>query len=254
MNNDSVSTVHYYRLGTAIADTSSGGQIKEWLSPEVKMMNSKVDSWDWSKPFEIDIPDKSLSSKYADIFRANPIPEVLPDIGEMILYSKVKLTDVISGSFLSQYGFIISDKLKDILTDYSMGSHKYYPLRIVHKNKDYSNYSFLRVANSANDYIDYSKSSFYSHKSDDIINIEPIATIDIDSKDDIDSFRKDNAIQGISISANKIVLNKAFPDFEMFTINTFGIIGYHISHKLKEALSSVSGFDIKPTDILKKHE
>jgi hypothetical protein len=62
-------------------------------------------------------------------------------------------------------GFFISPKAKEILTEYTLPNHKYYPVNIIHKKQTYS-YYFLLIALD-NQAIQYSKSIFIDWMNDD---------------------------------------------------------------------------------------
>ena len=79
--------------------TKSGDQISEWLHPKVEEMKNKMNDWDWSKPFEFEMPEKSLVSEFDEILKDNLLPDELPEVGKFQLYDSSKLTDLIKGSF-----------------------------------------------------------------------------------------------------------------------------------------------------------
>ena len=124
--------------------TKSGAQIAEWLPPQVEDLHAQMKNWDWSKPFEFEMPEKSIISTFTDILEDDGLPDALPEVGKLILYDSSKLTDFIKGSFLDQYGFIVSDRAKSILVHFNLGIHKFYPLTLMQKGELYRNYWFFK--------------------------------------------------------------------------------------------------------------
>ena len=49
-------------------------------------MKQKMNNWDWSQPFEFEMPEKSLSSEFHAILKDNVLPEELPEVGKFLLY------------------------------------------------------------------------------------------------------------------------------------------------------------------------
>src|SRR4051812_30041341 len=62
------------------------------------------------------------------------LPNFTPDLDGFILHSRAKKTDFISKSLTSR-GFIISEKVKRILSQYKLPLHAFYPIKLYHKKQ-----------------------------------------------------------------------------------------------------------------------
>jgi hypothetical protein len=112
-------------------------------------------------------------------------------VGTVLLFNRAKITDVI-GQFNSWYGFVLSDRLKALLTGFRLPTHRYYPATLSHKGRDYPGYWYLHLAWHAEDYIDYTQTKFVvkSILHDDA---EPLAISTRQEYEQVrDELRKDN--------------------------------------------------------------
>lgn len=227
----------------------TGDQIENWKSPSVLKMEQRFKNWDGKSQLNFEIPEGGEIRRFDELLDGENVPEELPEIGQMILYKSSKITDFIKGSFLEQYGFIVSDKAKDILDKFNLGEHKHYPLEIVHKNQIYSNYWFLRNSASLKEYIDYEKSNFYSQKG--LLDFSSREQITINSKEELETYRSNSQGQDIYVKASEIYLNDDFPKYDLFVSKEYGIQGTFISTKLKTEITKLSGVEIKTTKRIK---
>ena len=237
-----ISQYQLFKL-TGNKKTKSGDQIEEWITPQIADMQKKMQQWDWSKPFEFEMPDKPIATQFDDVLKENGLPDKLPELVKVFLYSSSKLTDFIKGSFLEQYGLIVSAKAKVVLEQFNIGKHKFYHIILNQKSVDYDNYYFFKSLTNANEYIDVKKSSFYLQEG--YFNTETKRPVAFASYDEIETFRLKNAGNVIYIFADKICLNENFPDYDYFTINEFGIHDIFISPKLADGLKMLTGLNLK---------
>lgn len=223
--------------------TKSGDQVEKWITPQIADMQKKMQQWDWSKPFELEMPDKPIATQFDDVLKKNGLPDKLPELVKVFLYSSSKLTDFIKGSFLEQYGLIVSTKAKVVLEQFNIGKHKFYPIILNQKNIDYDDYYFFKSLTNANEYIDIKKSSFYLQ--DGYFNKDTKRPVTFASYEEIETFRLKNTGNNIYIFAEKIFLNENFPDYDYFTINEFGINDIFISPNLADGLKMLTGINLK---------
>jgi hypothetical protein len=217
----------------------SGDQISEWLHPKVEEMKNKMNDWDWSKPFEFEMPEKSLVSEFDEILKDNRLPDELPKVGKFQLYDSSKLTDFIKGSFLEQYGLIVSEKAKTVLTKFNLGNHKFFPLTVCYKNIDYNNYFFLKCLTTSNDYIDFGKTDFYTQKS--FFDKESKSQIAFKTKEELLNFRNETTKHKLFLFADKVKLGDDFPEFDLFELNDFGINEIFVTTSLSKELNKLTG-------------
>lgn len=227
----------------------TGDQIEDWRSPSVQLMEQRFKNWDGESELSFEVPEGGEIKKFDNLLHDENVPEELPEIGQMTLYKSSRITDFIKGSFLEQYGFIVSDKAKDTLNKFKLGEHKFYPLEIIHKNQKYSNYWFLRSSASVKEYVDFEKSNFYKQKGLlDFSSREPIA---INSREELNTYHSKVKGQDIYVKASEIYLKDDFPKYDLFVSKEHGVQGTFISTKLKAKITELTGIDVKTTRRIK---
>lgn len=219
--------------------TKSGDQISEWLHPKVEEMKNKLNDWDWSKPFEFEMPEKSLVSEFDEILKDNCLPDELPEVGKFQLYDSSKLTDFIKGSFLEQYGLIVSEKAKAVLTQFNLGHHKFFPITICHKDIGYNEYFFLKCLTRSNDYLDFVKTEFFTQKG--FFDKESKRKIEFKTKDEYIVFINESSKHKLYLFADKVKLREDFPRFDLFEVNDFGINEIFVTESLSKELNKLTG-------------
>lgn len=227
----------------------TGDQIENWKSPSVLKMEQHFKNWDGKLELNFEIKEGGEIRTFNELLGGESVPQELPEIGQMILYKSSKITDFIKGSFLEQYGLIVSDKAKSILDSFNIGHHKYYPLEIVHKSEIYSDYWFLRSSASVKEYIDFEKSIFYRQKG--LFGFSSRELIEINSKEELNTYRSKVEGQDIYVKASEIYLNHDFPNYDLFVSKEYGIQGIFISTQLKTRITSLTGMEIKSTKRIK---
>ena len=161
-----------------------------------------------------------------------------PDIpDQLIIASKAKITDVQClidfGDFVQ--GFILNDKLLDLLLNFNLPIYRTYELNLYHKGKRINNYYFFVIYDECNKYVDFNKSKFYwNHHSEKKMYEDLIVNSSKELKDLFyNSVVNSNPFK--TIGSNKIVLNKKF-NFDMLRIHYLFPPGYYVSKRLKEAI------------------
>jgi hypothetical protein len=222
--------------------TKSGDQISEWIHPKVEEMKQKMNDWDWSQPFEFEMPEKSFVSEFHAILKDNGLPEELPEVGKFLLFDSSKLTDFIKGSFLEQYGLIVSERAKTLLTQFNLGNHNYFPISILHKGIDHNNYYFLKCLTNSNEYVDYNRSDFYTQES--FFDKKSKMQIEFETKEEFTNFIQNTPSHKLYLFADNITLNNSFPDFDLFKINDYGFNEMFVSKQLANSLDKLTGITL----------
>ena len=163
------------------------------------------------------------------------------------LDSKTYLTDVLSQATIHPSGFIISEKLKNLLVDYKLINHKYYEVSLKHNLKDEVKYYWLHlVVADLHKHVDYSKSKFYTtmfgFREDDI---------EVASFGQYEEKNKKLGINGW-IESDLIVFKEDYVlPYDLFFIKYFNEKIY-VSEKLKERLEDeeITGLDLIKTENL----
>lgn len=87
-------------------------------------------------------------------------PNFKPNLDFLVLHPKAKLTDFISAVQISN-GFIVSGKVKNILSKFNIIDHNFYSATIKHNGSLYTDYFWFCPVGNVNNFIDYAKTEFY---------------------------------------------------------------------------------------------
>ncbi len=103
-----------------------------------------------------------LTQFHAHQLNAWEFPSFTPKL-EFELNKTAKLTDVLSNAAISTYGFILNDKVKDILTRFNLIRHKFYDAKIfLQKTGEVFSYNYFHPCDpDLSRLLDYDKSVFY---------------------------------------------------------------------------------------------
>jgi hypothetical protein len=232
--------MQYYQFQEACATKETGQEY-----PQIQK---------WKQDYDDDKVD-SYYSYWEASARGSIFPDFEPDMDALILHSRAKATDLLSGA--TTIGFIISQKLKLIFEEFKFPPHRFYPTKIIYKKTALEGYYLMHlISKHFEDYlddVDYTRSTF-------IIcgiagsNSQPI---ELTSKDDylnqsrqLQEDFKENKISR-HISAKKIYFNESFDKTLDCFKAPFGI-HYYISQRLKDALidNGVTGCEIQFADLI----
>ncbi len=227
----------------------TGSQIQEWNPPISKEIEDAFKNWDGKSQIDFAFPEGGEVRKYEILFSENKVPESVPELGQMELYKSSKVTDFISGSFLEQYGLIVSQKVKNTLQKFDLGNHNFYPLELVHKGIIHNNYWFFRSSPQIEEYIDYKKSKFYTQIGH--FGFNTMTPINIDSKEELLETRQKLKGQKTFIRISELYTNDNYPQVDLVKSIQFGVSGTFISKRLKNALTDFTGIEIQKTKRIK---
>ena len=162
------------------------------------------------KGYNPDAPNMLFSIyKYRESF-----PDYIPDLDGIMLSGSAKLTNIVSNGF-SPFFFIIDERVKQLLEQYKLCPHRFYPLGL-YKRKVKYNYFLLYIVSNYIDYVDCAKTSFIEYN--------------------IASGKKKGYTQ--TIWGNRIVMNDQFDsELDFFTITRIDGRQY-ISERLKNAIEA----------------
>ncbi len=191
----------------------------------------------------------AINSVYSLAQFYETLPKFNPNLDSFILHNKAKPTDFISNSLIST-GFLISEKVKILLSEYNLPKHIFYPVNIIHKGNNLENYYLLLMVNDYIKYVDYSKSSFFLYKNFSL----NAGSIEINSEQDF--LEKNMGLQmndpTLRIWADKIKFINTFPsDIDFFSLSKFNANTF-ISKELSEEIlnKKVTGSEIKIQKII----
>ena len=171
-------------------------------------------------------------------------PDFEPDLDYFLLTKKAKLTDIVSTALINAAGFIVSEKVKNILSEFRLPEHKYFSAKLKYKNQIYSNYYWLHFGSDNAALIDFNNSTF--------VRRDPILTFNDDMEElvisnvsDLDNESRKDTVESIFPTSLQ-VNNQDGYDFLYFNDfwNNFFIKGT-LLEKLLE--NNCTGCDYKKT-------
>ena len=173
-------------------------------------------------------------------------PVTPPNLHSFELHKMAKLTDVLSAAVIN-FGFIISDKAKNVIETFSLPSQSaFYRSSIYVKNEITHNYNFFYFIEDLSEYIDYDRTEFYLTDLD-----EKFDFFKVKSASELKTRR--NQISTIKkIRTDKYFIKPSFTiPYDIFYIS-YADTRTYISHRLKTALeeANITGIEIVPTDII----
>ena len=235
---------------TGNAKTKDGCQIEDWKSAASIKIAQSIGEWDRKTPLDVEMPNngKGEIKIFIDLLKGENLPEKLPDLGYFTLCKSSKTTDFVNGSFLDQYGWIVSSHAKAILEQFNLGEHCFYPVVLEHRDVRFD-YFFLKTCANGDEYIDYEKSTFYSY-TERTFDEEHVKR-DLNSKQEFDLFTKQqNGIDfpdNATLYARPIQLQKKFPEYDLFYVREFFFSSAFVSERLKDALEPLTGIELTPS-------
>lgn len=135
-------------------------------------------------------------------------PDLTPNI-KFKLSRGARFTDVMSQATINAYGLLISEELKNSLSELNIPPHKFYPASIQDKERTY-NYYWLHIVWKENTkIIDYSKSSFFQKRGQ-----RDLGDLIIHSENDY-KITKEKLGSRFMVGQKEIVL-KTIPDYNLW--------------------------------------
>ncbi|UXX79488.1 hypothetical protein N7E81_19255 [Reichenbachiella carrageenanivorans] len=203
-------------------------------------------NWDIKDP-------KSMYNQFT--FYSTPT-DTAPDFGVFNLYGSSKFTDLVSNGVLGTFSLIISEKFKNILEDFELGNHWFFPVYLNHKSETMK-YFVLHLKNDLSDRVIYEQSIFYTQEGLIGKNKKDIT---FDSEEHYQKYREElknqspnSLLPKTSIKAKKIVIDNSI-NIDVVTSKRTGIdifISSKLANKILE--SRLTGIDVKKTKKLHKN-
>ena len=172
-------------------------------------------------------------------------------IQEIIFYdflveeNSIRLDDFMKSADIStNFGFFVSPRLKDIISEYNLSNHRYYPVNLKFENKLHS-YYFLLIS-AENNGVNYCKSTFIERYNK--TNIVPVEKYeDLIEENIAKESGKHYWTVNFEIKEKEIVFDKA-PDIYQSLTSTSAF--FYFSERLKERLEKegITGMWLHPYD------
>lgn len=197
--------------------------------------------------FHCDVEDEPT---FIDKFIFEKI-EINPILSNVNLYSNAKQTDFIDtyGYVGFGFGYLISNKFKDILNPFNVYGIQYFETYIIQKNQKFDNYWQTNIYDFPYQYIDFKKTTFFIK---DSMKRKIISgSLEIHNLDDfykkIDSlkFPESISISNVSFDTNM--------NLDFFSLRFFENGGYKgiVSERLKNEIekNEITGIEFRPIEI-----
>jgi hypothetical protein len=168
------------------------------------------------------------------VFSRITFPQNNPNLKFLLLEEQAKLTDLLSSVMLILTGLLINNKVKDLLSNFNIPNHKFYPAFVKDIKDNVYAYYWIQTSDERDvDFLlNYSESEFYIRKDTIGIEKEPVK---INSIEDLKYYQSKLEIhQGIRTS--KAVLNKSFLslNLDLFKVGRFSTY-WIVTERLKNA-------------------
>ena len=190
--------------------------------------------------------DVSEDSEFFSVFidfqtRIEEIPEHIPKY-IIILNKKAYPTDFIERVSVP-YGLVVNNKIKSLITLYSLPNHKFYDTEVIYK-KSKLNYYWFHFYDDIFQYIDMKKSKFIL-KWRDIIE-----EFCFTSKDFFKS-KKRKTFEDFEtkLIIKEVYLLNSFPKYDIFHFEGRDIISEKLLNAFQE--NNITGYEVSEYDILK---
>ena len=137
-------------------------------------------------------------------------PKEKPDL-VFELHEKAILTDVISPDNISARGMLINEKTKELLNNFKLLEHRIYPATLF-ANRQMHKYYWVHFYKDNFSGLDFKNSNFIE------VNLmkRKIKSVDVNSLEDYNFFRKNKEKKSNSIVAEKLILNDSFKNLDVF--------------------------------------
>ena len=173
-----------------------------------------------------------LTQFYAHQLSSWEFPAFIPKL-EFELNKTAKLTDVLSNAAISGFGFIVNDKVKDVLSKFNLMTHRFYDVKVIMpKTGEVLSYYYLHPCNpDLTRLIDYKKSVFYETKWTFRENI-----IKIKSYDHYKELKAQDKKAMFGVDLDEIYVNGNFDkSLDLFAFLPFANSTY-VTNRLKDEL------------------
>ena len=153
---------------------------------------------------------------------------------QLEINNKAKPTSFLDGAS-SPSGLIVSEKLKSFLNDFNLPPHKFYKIKVKHKN-NFINYYLLQIITFGIwDYIDVEKSTL---KISNSINSHNFVTTPVISKLYVEKLNKYYLKDfNQNLSPNEIYFKDSFPLYDIISIDSL-VEEMMFSSRLKKSLEN----------------
>lgn len=177
-------------------------------------------------------------------FSEHEFPKIEPDLQNFIIHPKSPLTDILSTGL--SHGLVLSARLRMILEDFNLASHRYYPMSIWN-GKNLHQYFWMFIVSDQTSWINIRKTRFF------VVHIgKREIELDVSTMEELIEMSKFYIQKNRLIKSDSIHFN---PEFLQLSLDLFVIsrVDYSIciSEKLNNILvkENVTGFKSKRSSL-----
>lgn len=153
-----------------------------------------------------------------------------------------KITDVLSTFAISACGFIVSERLKELLKDFNLERHEYIPTEIISGENKYKYFFLHFFGEDMIHCLDYQRSIFRVVE----WGFKDLGTKSFDSFDSLKEYIKKDKDNFLMMPLEHVVLKEVFKELDLFSIPQFANEMY-VSEKLKAIIANekITGFSFE---------
>jgi hypothetical protein len=172
---------------------------------------------------------------------------------ELILTDRSSEVDFITDGSIGGVGMIVSTRIKELLQNFNLGQHRFYPLvyldqnNVRHKNR----YHWLQIlVKDVYKWIDYEKSAIFEIELWDWLdsNFSANKYLSLNNAQELEDYLETYDVINKKIRYDKVVFTKEFCSnpldlFDLFRIDYYN---FTISEKLRDALLDIKATGLEP--------
>ena len=169
------------------------------------------------------------------------------DNGRIKINNNSLATNLLDSSPVLSKGLVIDEKFKELLSEFTLPTHKYYKIPTTYKNKKLT-FFWLNFVNSTR-HLDFNNSYFKIINS---IDYSVIGDLKIKSIDFYNRVNKSLSFEE-QTKIFKLSMKDSFPKLDLISFNEINIKNL-ISEKLKKRLEeeNITGIEVSETNLFKK--
>jgi hypothetical protein len=73
------------------------------------------------------------------------LPDFEPNFNTVVIHGHAKLTDLVSSAPIKNTGFLVSPRLRQVLEQFALPQHRFYPVPMTHRNMPVARYCWLQL-------------------------------------------------------------------------------------------------------------
>lgn len=170
--------------------------------------------------------------------KSDNFPDFEPNYA-LDLNPKAKETDFLDSGSLN-FGFVVSEKLKELLTGFNLPPHRFYPIHVYDSHNDYFWFHFIT---GIKNYLCLKETEVEIF---DIFSFKILDTLRFGSFDELMERKRKSILEiGKPMRYKTITLNSNFPKYDLFEVigaQNFTLISSNLKERLQQ--EKITGYEI----------